>query len=146
LGGWGHSLCIVKMKLKIIQNALSVISFEWTSPPPLFAAFEYFLGIVASFARSVWVWVWVRFGSVWFWLCQSEKAAKHVAPARMGVCAWVLWGKRPGKLFGEDPTKVEIPNYSAESEMLLCGRGTQKYIQIPQFLGKMYLKTILNKK
>jgi len=66
LGGWGHSLCIVKMKLKIIQNALSVISFEWTSPPPLFAAFEYFLGIVASFARSVWVWVWVRFGSVWF--------------------------------------------------------------------------------
>lgn len=27
------SLCIVKMKLKIIQNALSVISFEWTPPP-----------------------------------------------------------------------------------------------------------------
>lgn len=42
IGGQGYSLCIVKMKLKIIQNALSVISFEWTPPPPHFAAFEYF--------------------------------------------------------------------------------------------------------
>jgi len=40
---------IVKMKLKIIQNALSVISFEWTSMPP----------------SSLVGWL-VRFGLVWF--------------------------------------------------------------------------------
>jgi len=100
LGGWGHSLCIVKMKLKIIQNALSVISFEWTSPPPLFAAFEYFLGIVASFARSVWVWVWVRFGLVL--IMSKRKSRQTCGPCPHGcVCvsalrkaAWeTFWGR-----------------------------------------------------
>lgn len=53
--GVEHEERIVKMKLKIIQNALSVISFEWT-PTPL-PTLLLPLPLLGAFGdRLVWVW------------------------------------------------------------------------------------------
>lgn len=65
--GGVYSLCIVKMKLKIIQNALSVISFEWTPPPPppfrSVAAYYYLIFFFFGDRRVI---CSLGLGSVWF--------------------------------------------------------------------------------
>lgn len=89
--GVEHEERIVKMKLKIIQNALSVISFEWTQTPTPLPTLLLPLPLLAAFGDRL-VWVWFLWGVRW--LCQSEKPLKSLTAFSGGMewchgkCLW----------------------------------------------------------